>query len=287
MKAHQYSVISCHPSPSTGERLNLGVIVGSPSTGEWGVRLLKDQRRVARFAGASTLGACLSVVAELTELLATNEDALEAGDSPIGAEWLATLAAHHNNLIQFSQPVAVMADSLDEAVDRAFRFRMAEPPTREAAGGWLTRNTLKAAQREALSSLPSGFLREGAELLVGARVSSRVDFAVGNGRALLLTHGWSFLVGGVAEVGTQLKAWAYAMERLRAREQARLLGPDGTLSEVDATVQLAVLVSDADTAEQQRVRDESLQVLTEIDAEVVPFGTEARLTELAAELLPV
>ncbi|MDX6256474.1 MAG: hypothetical protein QOJ11_2808 [Frankiales bacterium] len=284
MKPHEYSVISCHPRPSTGERLNLGVIVGSPSSGEWALRLLKDQRRVARFAGADALGACLGVVAELTELVAANDDALESGlESSLDADWLRSLAADHNNLIRFDQPIAVMADSLDEALDRAFRFRLEEPPRRESSDGWLTRNTLKAAQREALSDVPPALLREGAELLVGASVSSRLDFAVANGHALLLTHGWSFLVGGVAEVGTQVKAWAYAIERLRGDEAARLLNPDGSVSEIAHDVRLAVLVSSAATPEQRQIRDESLQVLGEINAEVVPYGEEPRLRELAAQ----
>ncbi|MBI1378653.1 MAG: DUF3037 domain-containing protein [Frankiales bacterium] len=286
MRPHQYSVISCYPNPSTGERMNLGVIAGSPTSGEWGLRLLKDQRRVARFAGANALGACLGVVAELTEQVAANDEALESGmESPLGPTWLSALSADYNNLVQFSQPTSVMADSLEEALDRAFRFRLEEPRRREASEGWLTRNTLKAAQREALSEVPPGILREGSELLVGASVSSRLDFAVANGHAVLLTHGWSFLVGGVADVGTQVKAWAYAIERLRGSEPARLLNSDGSLSQVPGDIRLAVLMSGADTGEQRDVREESLQVLSEINAEVVAFGDETRLTELAHELL--
>jgi hypothetical protein len=286
MKAHEYSVISCNPNPSTGERLNLGVIVGSQATGEWRVRLLKDQRRVARFAGAPALAACLGVVAELTEMVASNDEALDTGvDSCIEPLWLQHLSADYNNLVQFSSPMTVMAESVDEALERAFQFRLVEPPGREQTGGWLTRNTLKAAQREALAGVPTGLLHEGAELFVGSNVSSRLDFAVANGRALLLTHGWSFLVGGVDEVGTQLKAWAYALERLRNQEAARLLNVDGSISEIDARVQLAVLVSDAETSEQRRVRDESLQVLSDINAEVVSFGDELQLTDLATKMI--
>ncbi len=286
VKPHEYSLIRCYPAPSTGECLNLGALVGNPTSGEWAVRLLKDQRRVARFAGAGALSACLAVVAELNETLAENDDALESGaDSTLGPDWLGGLVADHNNLIRFSTPSSVMADTLDEAVDRVFRFRISEPQRREATEAWLTRNTLKAVQRDSLSRVAQAMVHEGAELFVGANVSSRLDFAVGNGSGLLLTHGWSFLVGGVAEVGTQVKAWAYALERLRSREEARLMWADGATAAVADDIRLAVIVSDAQTPEQRTVREESLQVLREIRAHVVPYGEESQITEMAAELI--
>lgn len=285
MKPYEYSLIRCHPTPSTGECLNLGAIVGNVTSGEWALRLLRDQRRVARFAGSAALSACLAVVAELNETLAYNEDALENGaDSTLNSEWLVNLVADHNNLIRFSAPSAVMAENFEEALDRVFEFRIKEPRRRESAEGWLTRNTLKAAQRDALSVLPPALVHEGADLFVGASVSSKLDFAVGNGSGLLLTHGWSFLVGGVAEVGTQVKGWAYAIERLRNREEARLMWADGSTATVPDNIRLAVLVSEGQTPEQRSVREESLQVLTEIQAVVVPFGEEPVIAELAGKL---
>ncbi len=287
MKPHEYSMIRCYPTPSTGECLNLGALVGNTDSGEWAVRLLKDQGRVARFVGAGALSACLAVVAELNEALADNEDALENGaDSTLNSDWLNNLVADHNNLIRFSAPSSVMAETLEEAVERVFQFRIKEPRRREPAEGWLTRNTLKAAQREALSLVSPTLVHEGAELFVGASVSSKLDFAIGNGSGLLLTHGWSFLVGGVEEVGTQVKAWAYAIERLRNREMAQLMWTDGATATVPHDIQLAVLVSNAQTLEQRTAREESLQVLSEIHAEVIPYGDEQIIAEMAGKLVP-
>lgn len=286
MDAHQYSIIRCHPNPSTGECVNLGVLAGNVSSGEWGLRLLNDQKRVARFAGAQALGASLGVVAQLAEQLSSNSDALDEGGEPtIGPDWLSGLAADYNNLIQFSEPASVMAESLDEALNRVFHFRLEEPLARESRIDWLSRNSLKAAQREALSDLPAELVHEGAELFVGASVSSRMDFAVANGHALLLSHGWSFLVGDVEKVGTKVKAWAYAVERLRNSEPARLMVPNQETSAIEPDVRLAVLVSDASTSAQHAVRDESLQVLAEIDANVFAYGDEGKVHDLAASVL--
>lgn len=266
--------------------MNLGVIAGNRVTGEWALRLMNDNSRVARFAGAQTLGACLGVIARLTETVADNGVALDDGlDAVIDGGWLEGLAAEYNNIIQFTPPASVMAGTVDEAIDRIFQFRIEEPQRRKSPAGWLTRNTLKAAQREAFVDVSPNLVHEGSELFVGANVSSKMDFALANGHTTFLSHGWSFLVGGVDEVGTQIKAWAYAVERLRNSEKARLMRSDGVFVPIEAGVDLAVLISSAQTPEQHSVREESLQVLSEIQATMIDFGNEVELRKLAAKAI--
>ena len=50
-----YSIIRFVPNPATGERVNLGVVVGSDERNEWAIRRVHDLRRARHLDDAGLL----------------------------------------------------------------------------------------------------------------------------------------------------------------------------------------------------------------------------------------
>ncbi len=106
------------------------------------------------------------------------------------------------------------------------------------------------------------------ELYVGSNVHQPIDIALGNGRTLQIAQAWSFEVAGVRQVATSVKAWAYAIERLRDGEAARLVGTASHTSSIgpDTAVEAVLAPPPEDAA------DETLDYYEESNAVLIDLG---------------
>ncbi|GIH71552.1 hypothetical protein Mth01_38050 [Sphaerimonospora thailandensis] len=106
-----------------------------------------------------------------------------------------------------------------------------------------------------------------------------------NGKVLQLAQGWSFRVTHLDRVITQVKAWGFALERLRSGDEARLVDAQGRLSSIAKDVDLQIVVATPETSEQQAAYEEAEQVFRTLKASVHPVEAVTAVSARAADLV--
>ncbi len=287
MTRYWYSLVRCVPDPRTGEFVNVGAIAGDPVSGDWSIRQVSNESRVRRLAGAAELEAVHGFLARVGLEIDQNRSRLEeeAAD-PLGESWLQTLFHDHRNVVQLSPPTPMVADDAEQALELLFDQLVIDPVTQPRSHA-ITKHRIVAQIREAYqaSAIDVRYWRPRAEIHVGSHLRTQLDFAVGNGKTVQLTQGWSFQRTGLEELSTQVKAWGYALQRLRENEPARIIAADGAISSVDADVDLEVVVAPPLNAQQTEAYEESAQVFAELNVSVRDLGDVGTVGRRAAELL--
>jgi hypothetical protein len=281
-----YALVRCVPDPRTGEYINIGAIAGNPKTGDWAVRQVTSDRRALKLAGAFELAAVHGLLARVEEEIDSRHNLLELGEGePLSAEWLERLHHDHRNVVQLSVPTPMIAESAETALDLIFSRLIIDPVSQPR--DFITKHRVLAELREAYwrADVDPKLIRPKVELFVGSRVHTPVDFAVANGRALQLTQAWSFQRGGVAEIATQVKAWGYALNRVKDGEAARVIAADNHVSELGKDVDLQVAVAPPRTDDQRRVYEEAEQVFAELNVAVHSLDEVDAIGSRAAELV--
>ncbi|HQZ69273.1 MAG TPA: DUF3037 domain-containing protein [Planctomycetaceae bacterium] len=117
MPRYRYSIVRFVPSPTRGEQVNLGMIVGCDATSEWVIDIADQKSRAKKLDDA---GIWPQVAAELERLKlrfpTDDDDALSSSGLEINEEWLAQMAAQSKNVIQYSTPQLVLAEDAESAV---------------------------------------------------------------------------------------------------------------------------------------------------------------------------
>ena len=117
-----YSLIRFVPDPVRGEFVNVGAIVGSEESSEWGVRQVDNPLRARHLDERGTLPAVFAFIDSVGREIDAYEEIIERGgtggsDFALSEEWLTSLHRGHTNIVQLSEPLPVLAESLDEAVE--------------------------------------------------------------------------------------------------------------------------------------------------------------------------
>ncbi|MEV6342960.1 DUF3037 domain-containing protein [Actinoplanes sp. NPDC051851] len=287
MTRYVYSLVRCVPDPRTGEFINVGAIVGDPATGDWAMRQVSNESRVRRLASASDLEVVHGFLARVGLEIDRCRAMLDKGESPdLEESWLQALFHDHRNIVQLSAPLPVIASDSGHALSMIFGNFIIDP---EGASrkDLITKFAILASIRKAYEAahIESSYWKPRAEVQVGRHVTSRVDFAIGNGRIVQLTQGWSFQRATVDDLSTQIKAWAYAIGRLRENEDARVISPDGRESTIEAGVEVEAVIAKPTTSAQIEVFQEASQVFEELNITVRDVGDAAEVGQRAAELL--
>lgn len=281
-----YSLVRCVPDPRTGEFVNIGAIAGDADTGDWAVRQVSSERRAIKLAGAGALAAVHGFLARAQEAIEMQDLLIDdqGGTEYLTEEWLHRLHQDHRNLVQLAPPTPMVADSAEDALDLIFERMIIDPVAQTR--GYVTKHAVLADVREAYrtAELDPIAVRPRAEVFVGANVHAGVDFAVANGVTVQLTQAWSFQRAGVDEVSTQVKAWAYALGRVRDGETARVVAGD-QVSTIAPDVDLQVVVARPKTRDQEKAYEEAAQVFEDLDATVNDFGAAQAVGERAATLM--
>ncbi|MEV7014049.1 DUF3037 domain-containing protein [Streptosporangium sp. NPDC051022] len=300
MSRYIYSIVRCLPEPRTGEFVNYGAIAGDPATGDWGVRQLHRTDRVREFATAPVLRVANDFMLQLHAEINARRDLMKSGGEPLGENWLQRLHHDHRNTIQLSPPAPILAKSANEALERIFEHLIVEPAPHPMLAyalpeiilsdalpvlhrsksidvmdqlhqpsinkGTLTRSLLQAYRQ---TDINPSLLHQGSRVFVGDRLNYKADFAIANGHTIQLTQAWSFRLSRVRLVSTEVKAWGYALERLRQGEEAHIVdSTNQPVSTIDSNVDLQVVIAPPETAAQQEVFEEAQEVFTSLDAQV-------------------
>lgn len=268
MSRYIYSIIRCLPDPQTGEFVNYGAIAGDPVTGDWGIRQLSKTDRVRRFAPVAVLDVASSFMLRLGTMIDAQRTPLE--NEILGEEWLQGLHHDHRNIVQLSPPAPILADSAQEALELIFQHMIIDPVTQPRQAS-MNKDAITRELRDVYRrvDIDPSLVRKRPQVFVGAHVNYTVDFAIANGRAVQLTQAWSFRRSSLDEVSMQVKAWGYALDRLRGGEEARVIDTTTRqISTIDAAVDLQVVVMPPETPPQERCFDEAKEIFAGLGAQV-------------------
>ncbi|GII80092.1 hypothetical protein Sru01_50740 [Sphaerisporangium rufum] len=287
MSKYMYSIVRCLPDPRTGEFVNVGAIAGDPAAGDWAVRRLSNTERIKRFASPAAIDVADRFLVRVSSEIAEAREVLEAeGTHPLGEGWLSGLHHDHRNIVQLSPPTPIVAGHAEAALDVIFRHMIIDPasqPRQVTVGKDRVVQDLRKAYQEA--AIPAHFLRPRAEVFIGDKLHSMIDIAIANGRTVQLAQGWSFRVTGVERLVTQVKAWGFALERLRTGDQGRLVDALGRLSEISSNVDLRVVIATPETAQQEAAYEEAHQVFRALRAQVHSVEEVSAVSAQAVNLL--
>lgn len=279
-----YSVIRYVPSPISGEFVNIGVIAGNDQRSDWFLRQATDATRARRFGPKESLDAAFA----LMNTVGSSIDALDYLPDPEATNqvvepseaWLRELGERHRNVIQFTPPAPVEAESAADAADTLFAYfigeRVKEPTqtvTRARAFHSLRRAYLQAGVNERM-------LRQRTELRCNA-LHTPMDFAVGNGRVVQLAHSWSFQISSLDDVSRDVKAWGYALQALRGNGGE--IAHANTIIPVSPDVDVEVLCIEPRNDFQAAAFAEATQVFDDVHASVRAYSAADEIAAIAAK----
>ncbi|WP_305786073.1 DUF3037 domain-containing protein [Symbioplanes lichenis] len=271
-----YSVVRFVPSPATGEYVNIGAIAGSDETGDWSLRQAGNPRRARLFGPLESLNAVNAFMNEIGSRI--DRHALMQSDE-VSEGWLRDLHRRHRNVVQLSRPAPVIAESAEEALELVLSQAIPEDQGLGAtARGYTTRlrlfSELRASYRRV--NIPPSLLRERISVSAGG-LSAPMDFVVGNGTALQLTHTWSFQIQSTDEVAKDVKSWGFTVERL-LRHGGTVAGENSPV--VPPGAHIDVVVAPPLTLPQEAAYEEATKVFDDLGVHAVP---ETRAADVASE----
>lgn len=278
MHRYMYSVLRFVPELATGEFVNVGAIAGSDEQGDWHIREISNQRRVVQVDHHKVYGKVSERISLLQRDVVLAEEVRDSGEpSDVTEQWLECLYRGHHGVLQFSEPMPMLAESAVEAVEMVFDKMVIDP-------GVKTRARNKAAARGALlrAYRSAGLcdehtLRERPTIKT-SKQASKFDFAVTNGKAVQLASAWSFEVQ--TDVSKEVKAWAWQVQELR--KIGGTIAVNGTTLEVPSDVDIEVLYIPPTADEGRRALDEAMAVFDDPQVKA-RARTEAHAEDIATE----
>jgi Protein of unknown function (DUF3037) len=286
-----YSVVRFVPDPARGESTNLAVVAGNDESSEWELRRVDNLKRARALDDRGILPEAVASIERLSKeiddyVTAVEEDRRSV--SNISESWLDALARHSGNVIQFTAPLPLLADSLEMAIGMVAGEFLAP---REFAAGLqpvpsLRKHAALAATRHAFheEGLRRGqHYEERVEVIAGAHGREPFDFVVYNGAALQLVQAWSFQAALQEDLSRRVRAWAWALQGLRASGGSVVAGAKNLGIARDISVS-AVYVPPLEL-EARSVWDEATTAFRELRVAAVPFNEVGKLAEEAARLL--
>jgi hypothetical protein len=267
--------------------VNVGAIAGDPDAGDWAVRRLGNTERIKRFAPPAAIDVTDRFLVRLSSEIAEAREVLESeGSHPFADDWLIKLHHDHRNIVQLSPPASIVAGQAEAALDIIFKRMIIDPatqPRQVTVGKDRVVQDLRKAYQQA--EIPAHLLRPKSDVFIGDKLHSTIDIAIANGKAVQLAQGWSFRVTGLERLLTQVKAWGFALERLRRGDQARMVDAQGRSSEVARDVDLQVVIATPETPQQDAAYEEAEQVFHALGAEVHPVEDVGAVSAQAADLV--
>ena len=131
-----YSLIRFVPNPARGEFVNVGAIVGSEESSEWQVRRIENPKRARAMDENASLGTVWSFIDRVGVDIDSFEAAtqlLSVSDVELTEDWLWNLHADHQNVVQLSAPVPMVAESADDALEIVFDLMVLDPAVESPA----------------------------------------------------------------------------------------------------------------------------------------------------------
>jgi hypothetical protein len=210
----QFSLIRFVPDTARGEFVNIGAVAGSDDAREWELRLVSNLSRAKALDDRGVLSKAFAYAGLEDHIAALDVLQETGGPEPISAEMLRRRAAEMHNIIQFSPPAPVAADSAEGALDLVFEQLVLDAARKSSP--FEKKHRAQGATRQAYRAhdVPAAAVRERAPVRSGA-FDGNFDFAVHNGRTVQLVQCWSFQLPNQADLAEQVKAWSWLVHEVR------------------------------------------------------------------------
>ena len=259
-----YSIARYMPDAARGEFVNAGLVVGRddelvvefPSMARGRVKALKN--------GIELLPTAHDALRRIHEVIDRQwfESKTGASQSPTAETLIEGLAERYRNVIQFTQPTPISAESIDEALEIVSRLRL-ETTVHESRG--VTRLSARAELKRTLfEQLPPESVAERVLLTVGNEWELTMDFAVRNGAVRQLSHAFSFYGRNVVARSKEIRAWAWTMDVLKDDGGSLTIG--GKKTTVPPYVPVAVFI--ATPAQEPDDFDSAMHLFDRLNVEV-------------------
>jgi hypothetical protein len=188
------------------------------------------------------------------------------------------------NVVQLTWPIPVRAESVDGALDLAFKELIVDP----AARTFPFQKKLGATK-----ALNQAYRARDVHPVRSARVvagpfSTNFDFAVANGKAVQLVRCWSFELPNQKELADQVRAWAWGVRALRLGTGADAVFPDAASVTVPPDVDVEVVfIPPTDGQKSTEAFDVAGNIFADADTQItaVPVGQAAEVAGRAVGLL--
>ena len=214
MGTYSYSVARFVPDPIKNEPVNIGAIVVDQETGRTAHRFLRSMRGLAQRCPGADLGSLEKMIGSI-----------QVEDMPGGAADLEDLARGHTNLLQFTPPRAVVASTLEESLQRAFKTYIGNDAAQARSG------RLKSPREILVDEIDTALSNDG--IFGVAAVAKRQVFAGRRGRFIpdrsISSPGWIFTLHAIsfrakarskiASVLRDAKAFAVDFEDAKAKNE--------------------------------------------------------------------
>ena len=285
MPKYQYSIIRFVPSPTRGEFVNLGVIVGNDATDEWTMEVVGKKSRAAKLDDAGILPLVSTELERLQLRFPGDDEEVPYGNGPeINEAWLADIASQSRNVVQYTSPHPILAADASTALEKLWNLFIVDHVRQKRES--LSKHQIRTRYLRSLQQfdLTSDHFKAKAKLSTGHSTTS-IDVAVYNGVAKRLTQCWSFQVKDTESVLNEVKAWGWTMRDLR-RSGGEIRTSTRKIA-VPKDVELSVVYAPMNDEKTDEFTEEAIDVFS--DSEVL--ATAIQLDDLeahakgAAELL--
>lgn len=284
---HVYSLIRYVPDPVRGEFINVGAIAGCDESSEWEIRQVANPARARRLDERGSLSAVWAFMDKLGRAVDAHEAAIEqptaANDPLLSEEWLADLWTRYRNIVQLSQPTAVIADSTTEALDDIFDQLVVDPVPHR--GGENTKHPALAAVRRAYKAAGLAKAHDVHERVIAHAGDhrERIDFAIANGRVVQLTQTWSFRVADQDTLAENVRAWGWTVRAIK--DQGGTVDVGDRSIEIPSDVNVAVVMIPPVKAENAAAINDARAVFETLKVDAVDVEHADDVAAAASDLL--
>jgi Protein of unknown function (DUF3037) len=281
--SYQFSLIRFVPDPARGEFVNIGAIVGDEESDDWDLRFLSNYRRAKALDARGSLPAAMAFATALDERVDTEGQLEIAAQAPMTVEQLQALADESQNIVQFTVPTPVVADTSEQALDLIFEQLVLDPTSHEFR--FEKKHRAQSATRRAYRDheVPEDSVEERARIESGV-FDATFDFAVHNGHAVQLVQCWSFQLPNQDDLAEQVKAWSWVVHEVRNRGGALEVN-GGTLEVPDTTEIAAVYIPPLEENGGAPAFEEAQAAFEENDVQPLTPDQADQLGEAARRLL--
>jgi hypothetical protein len=280
--AYRFSLIRFVPDPARGEFVNIGAVAGDDTAGDWDIRFISNFRRARALDSRGALPAAIAFATALGDQIQLDEQLQLAGPEPASTETLTRLAEESQNIVQFTRPTPVAAESAEQALDLIFEHLVLDPAATKFR--FEKKHRAQRSTREAYRAhqVPAEAVKERARIASGA-YDDTFDFAVHNGHTVQLVQCWSFQLPDQEQLAEQIKSWSWLVHELR-KQGGDLHTDAGRLDVPDATRIAAVCILPQEP-ESAFAYEEARAAFAENEVEELTPGQADRLGAEARRLL--
>lgn len=271
---HVFSVIRFVPNPVNGEFVNIGMLVGSQHTGEWKLGRVTKLARARRLGGRQSLESIVAYLDETATQLRMSvgpHGHTQVDGTQVDEAWLSDLARRQQNMVQFTSPLPVEAESCQEVFEMLWDRQIVTQETRRRTTG---KERAVSAVREVLSyqyDAPWDVWQRGK--LETEYGQTSIDFVVNDEEPVFLAQCWSFMRRDTGRLIEEIQSWAWAMESLRLH--GGVVSKNGSSLDVAAQVGVAMVYVPPNTDDKRTTFTQMQRLLSEDRVGTRPIVSDA------------